>query len=160
MSDIAKQMKVIAYAGIIVCCALWLTYAGFVVYETLVPWDIVTIHSITFDDSVAVPGQEVSYTVRSSKYANVVPAISRCLICDDGRKYAISPDVTGTSPVGDNLQFRPSFSVPDGAHGVCNLYWQATYPPANRFQDSKTYRAVSDDTIEIVDKIPFRWGEE
>jgi hypothetical protein len=151
MSDIAKQMKVIAYAGIIVCCALWIAYAGFVVYEALVPWDIVRIHSITLDDSVAMPGQEVSYTVRSSKYANVVPSISRALMCDDGRKYNIGPDVTGTSPVGDNLSIRPSFIVPDGAKGTCNLYWQACYPPANRFQDSKTYTAVSDDTIEIVE---------
>jgi hypothetical protein len=151
MSDIARQMKVTAYAGIIICCALWLTYAGYVIYQTVVPWDIIQVHGITLDDSVAMPGQEVSYTIRTSKYANVVPSISRCLMCDDGRKYNIAPAVTGTGPVGENIQARPSFIVPDGAQGVCTLYWQATYPPANRFQDSKTYTAVSEDTIEIVD---------
>jgi hypothetical protein len=154
MTDIAKQMRTMAYAGIILCCCLWLAYAGYIVYESLVPWDIVKIHNLTLDDSVAMPGQEVSYTIHTSKYANVVPSISRALMCDDGRKYAIGPDVTGTSPVGDNLRIRPSFIVPKGAQGTCNLYWQATYPPANRFQDSKTYTAFSEDTIDIVNLEP------
>jgi hypothetical protein len=150
----AAQIRNISYIALTVCCILWASYFAWIAYQVKVPGTILEIHSITLDDNVAKVGDQVSYTVTATKHYNLVPVVSRTLVCDNGQKYTITPDVTGTSPVGENLQSRPSFIIPTGATGTCKLYWQATYPPANKFQEAKNYTYLSEDTIKIQDPCP------
>jgi hypothetical protein len=145
----ATQLRTLSYVTIVFCGALWLAFLGYVVYQSY-PREILTIRTMFLEDAEARPGDTIHYTIIADKYVNIVPIITRALLCENGRKYDIVPNVTGSSKVGENLVTRADVVVPKGAAGTCRLWWQGSYPPANRYQESKTYQELSDNTIEIV----------
>jgi hypothetical protein len=145
----AAQLRTMSYITIVTCGALWLAFLGYVIYQSY-PREIITIRAMWLEDSEARPGDTIHYTIISDKYIDTIPIITRALLCENGRKYDISPSVTGSSVIGENLVTRPTVVVPKDAEGTCRLWWQASYPPSNRYQESKTYRKLSDNTIEIV----------
>jgi hypothetical protein len=146
----ATQLRTLSYITIVFCGAMWLAFLGYLVYQSIYPREVITIRAMWLEDSEARPGDTIHYTIISDKYVNTIPIITRALACENGRKYDIIPNVTGSSKIGENLVTRPTVVVPKDAEGTCRLWWQAAYPPANKYQDGKTYQCLSSNAIEIV----------